>query len=494
MAWLRILLIIGSEIILPYWLIAQKQANNWMFGDKVGMTFKNNRPEPIFSNIQTVSGCASISSPRTGELLFYTNGMSVWNRRHEIMQNGQGLKGDSLASQSAFIAPFYADTNKYYLFTLSITDPEITTSAELHYSEIDMTLDQGFGAVVESRKNVFLTDHLTEKMTIIRHFNKKDLWLILHEVNSNAFLIYLVSEKGISFHNRISIGAVHPTASFDINSGAGQLKASPNGERLAITQFSDRSEVPFEMFQFDKVSGLIYAPLSLGNFISQYGVSFSPDNTKLYLDGICLSCPEPVDFLYQFDLEAMNVVGSRVGLLNNNPNFDLANFTDSFASIALQNAPDGRIYSAGSGQVGTGSASTNLLIINNPNAKGLASDVKLQAINFEEGTVRNGLPCFIEEVFDDLTPTDNPNAPCQSELALKVYPNPTRATLTIEVTEHCFSPYRLSIFNTLGQEVGAYVVSDPVSEPINVSYLATGIYIIVIEGHNLRLIQQFVKN
>ena len=46
--------------------------------------------------LNTFEGVASISDYK-GNLLFYTDGQKVWNSKHEIMPNGDGLMGDSSA-------------------------------------------------------------------------------------------------------------------------------------------------------------------------------------------------------------------------------------------------------------------------------------------------------------------------------------------------------------------------------------------------------------
>ncbi len=65
-------------------IFAQGEAANWFFGENVGLRF-----DPITgltsgiagSPIDTNEGCASISDS-DGNLLFYTDGTTVWNRNH----------------------------------------------------------------------------------------------------------------------------------------------------------------------------------------------------------------------------------------------------------------------------------------------------------------------------------------------------------------------------------------------------------------------------
>ena len=85
---------------------AQLEANNWYFGDHADITFQNTIPLPRGdAQINSREGCAAVSDKLTGALLFYTDGAKVWNSRHQVMQNGTGLKGETSATQSAVIIP-----------------------------------------------------------------------------------------------------------------------------------------------------------------------------------------------------------------------------------------------------------------------------------------------------------------------------------------------------------------------------------------------------
>jgi hypothetical protein len=65
--------------------------------------------------METPAGCSSISD-KNGALLFYTNGQTVWNKNHEIMDNGSNLSGDPNNTQSSIIIPKPNDENTYYIF------------------------------------------------------------------------------------------------------------------------------------------------------------------------------------------------------------------------------------------------------------------------------------------------------------------------------------------------------------------------------------------
>ena len=90
---------------------AQKEANNWLFGHFAGIHFlEDGTVEALNGSAMTTNeGCSSISDVN-GNLLFYTDGRSVWDRNHVIMPNGDyfagtGLLGDPSSTQSGIIIP-----------------------------------------------------------------------------------------------------------------------------------------------------------------------------------------------------------------------------------------------------------------------------------------------------------------------------------------------------------------------------------------------------
>ena len=111
---LSILLFIGFSL----GTYAQLQNSHWYFGDKAGLKFNKETLTPsVMSNnylMETNGGSASISD-NDGNLLFYTDGITVWNRNHEVMPNGTGLFGSNTVSQSVIIVP-KEDDQYLYIF------------------------------------------------------------------------------------------------------------------------------------------------------------------------------------------------------------------------------------------------------------------------------------------------------------------------------------------------------------------------------------------
>lgn len=72
-----------------YWsTYGQGEANNWYFGQNAGLSFNTTPPTALIDGqIDTLEGCTTISDA-TGQLLFYTDGITVWDRFHNVMQNG----------------------------------------------------------------------------------------------------------------------------------------------------------------------------------------------------------------------------------------------------------------------------------------------------------------------------------------------------------------------------------------------------------------------
>ena len=149
---------------------SQNEAANWYFGYGGGIKFNqiaNTVTSVNDGQLFTNEGCASISDD-TGGLLFYTDGTSIWNKNHGIMQNGFGLLGDSSSTQSAIIVPKPNDPNIYYIFTVdNQKNVNENINLGLNYSEVDMRLDGGLGALTTT-KNINLVEESSEKVTAVK--------------------------------------------------------------------------------------------------------------------------------------------------------------------------------------------------------------------------------------------------------------------------------------------------------------------------------------
>src|SRR5437879_4409017 len=78
----------------------EKEHNIWYFGFNAGMDFNSGSPVLLTNSAMNQwEGCSSICDT-SGNLLFYTSGLSVWNRNHVMMANGNGLLGNPSSAQS----------------------------------------------------------------------------------------------------------------------------------------------------------------------------------------------------------------------------------------------------------------------------------------------------------------------------------------------------------------------------------------------------------
>ncbi|MBC8144149.1 MAG: hypothetical protein H7X80_01120, partial [bacterium] len=147
MLLLRSLLVAAFLMLAPCLASAQQQWSKWYFGLNAGLDFTSGSPRLIRGLTTTLEGTAAIAHPTNGAILFYTDGVTVWNRDHVPMPNGRGLLGHYSTTQSALIVPMPGIPNRYYLFTAdAFEDMEPGKSYDgINYSIVDMSLDNGRG-------------------------------------------------------------------------------------------------------------------------------------------------------------------------------------------------------------------------------------------------------------------------------------------------------------------------------------------------------------
>ncbi|MBK8952990.1 MAG: hypothetical protein IPM85_12635 [Chitinophagaceae bacterium] len=179
-------------------LNAQKN-NIWYFGAQSGLDFNTGPGVPAIpvatgnSAMIADEGCSSICD-NNGRLLFYTNGVNVYNRNHVLMLNGSSIGGNISAFQSSLIVPYPGNPNLYYIFTADAIENSYANG--YRYSVVDMSGDNGNGAVTS--KNGLLSAPGTERLAACRHANGADVWVITNDDSSNTFRTWLVSCSGFA--------------------------------------------------------------------------------------------------------------------------------------------------------------------------------------------------------------------------------------------------------------------------------------------------------
>ena len=345
---------------------AQKEAAIWYFGKNAGLDFNSGSPVVLEDGaLNTVEGCATFADAE-GNLLFYTDGRTVWNRNHDIMPNGTELMGHSSSTQSGIIIPAPGSTNRYYIFT-----SYFQVQGGLHYSEVDMNENLGMGGVI--RKNIELRNPVAEKLTAVQHKNGKDVWVIAHDWGNDAYLAYLITAAGVNptpVVSNVGFSLDFVTEGNDVFKSRGYLKTSPDGTKLAVSH----AFVGAEILDFDTATGKVSNPLVLMQSQSSdfYGVEFSPYGNVLYVSILN-------DDIYQFDLKAPDIVNSKTPL----------NVPGKMAG-GLQMALDGKIYVA---------SFQSLSVIERPEQLGLSSSFKGNFIDLGSGVSTHGLPPFITSLF-----------------------------------------------------------------------------------------------
>ncbi|SHE28748.1 gliding motility-associated C-terminal domain-containing protein [Psychroflexus salarius] len=421
-------------LLISFYNYSQGEANNWYFGNNAGITFNTSPPTALLDGaLSTNEGCSSISAPN-GDLLFYTDGRTVWNRNHLPMENANyspstnfdGLNGDPSSTSSGLIVPHPTNTNLYFVFTLdephhdnafaypnqgpadqqgnpipNYTDVpfhEVPTDDDgfnngLNYSVVDMSLNNGLGDVIPNQKNIELItydpnnpEHLkfkaSEKITAVRGGDCSSIWIIVHFIDS--FYAFKIDENGIDETPVISTAGPSITTDNYRRAALGYMKASPDGTKIVsannTTNYNpadanqDAGDGNVYLFDFDNNTGVVSNAQMLIEGFNAYGVAFSSNSTKAYATTNNRT-------IWQWDLTANDVPNSGEIVV------------DDFSNKGgMQLAPDGKIYVTNLNQ-------SQLGVIENPEEDPENLVYNQNGISLSGRTSTFGLPPFIQSLF-----------------------------------------------------------------------------------------------
>jgi hypothetical protein len=285
-----------------------KQADIWYFGEHAGIKFQDGDASPLTDqNVMTSYKSSAVISDSVGNLLFFTDGKSVWDRTFDTLPYAPPLDGDLGVTQSCIIVPQPGKSNIYYIFTIDVLSfmPDNTYETKgLEYSIVDMSLNNGLGNGT-SQWNIPLLTPVCQKITAVYHQNGKNVWIITHKWDSDEFYAFLLDSNGLSSPVISNSGGIQGGGFANQMNAYGYLKASPDGSKIALA-ISGTNNV--ELYDFNNSSGNVSNPQTYTFTvpgISPYGIEFSTDTRKVYTSLVQINgngTPTYSSRIYQFDL------------------------------------------------------------------------------------------------------------------------------------------------------------------------------------------------
>lgn len=301
----------------------QSTDDNWYFGSTNGLTF--NTGIPVYNDSANLNGnsfgeASAVQSNSSGQLLFYTSGVKVWNNAHVQINTANPLMGHVSSHGGALIVPKPGSTSQYYIFT---QDAESGLNGST-YSIVNVT---GTTATMTTTVNKaiippvgqgFLTGNngaliSCESITAIASCN--GYWIITSGKKNTGYsiIVYELTANELKYVSQLDL----PT---DLQTPWVLIKSSPDGNKIVYAAFGYGTH----LMDFNKKTGVVSNRINLDQ-AGIYGTCFSPNSKVLYLGSFISG--------FQYDLQVANPVATMKQL------------PDYVASHGeMQMGPDNKIY------------------------------------------------------------------------------------------------------------------------------------------------------
>ena len=236
----------------------------------------------------------------------------------------------------------------------------------------------------------------------------------------------------------------------------------------------------FEIYQFDNCTGIFSNTITI-QYPQPFGITFSPDNSKLYVGVADLSAVSGIDTSYfsQYDLTTYNqsiIIASKTvldqGMIWKTPQLGL----------------DGKIYITGYDTSLVGYGLKTLGVINNPDALGLACNYVKEQIDLLGKYDGVGFCYFPDSYFSNFNYTNCTTTDIIEktiDVTIQVYPNPFDDFITINYEV----PYHLKIIDITGKLIYQHTITSEYYQ-LNTSQFKSSIYILNISSKNKPNINQ----
>ncbi len=367
--------------------LVDAQQNKWFFSHDLQVEFNGSFPPDVSSvvhHIENFTEWSAVVCDDDGELLFYTDGYSLWNRNHILMPNGVDLGGNKSSSQGVLIIQSERSSDIYHAITIDAFGDVNSniTNGNFYHSIIDMGLEGGSGNVTLVKKQL-IDSGKTERMVGYPH-PCGGVWIIIHERDNADFQAYRLSKDELSDPVTSSIGAIHDHRP-DFSKYFGQMKISPDGSTLAVV---GRGLLQF--FRFDVFTGQVSSLIDLvdEDFFAvdnrYYSGAFSPSGQLFYLKSLKnnVMTGREVAVIEQiamkpYQRDSIMASWTEVGVLQ---------FPTYHKDVHLALGPDNRIYIANDYSYDA------LSTINKPDLPGVLCDFEDSSVPFPGRSRSSSIP------------------------------------------------------------------------------------------------------
>jgi len=358
-----------------------KRTNFWYFSDSIALDFNSGAPvESTPCHIDGQGwGATSTMCDTNGNLLFYSEGDSVYNKNHQSSANSMGPAIYHQGAQSTISLPIPGSDSLFYIFTARMhrfpDDP-------LRYYIVDMSLNNGLGEIIDIDTLAAGYD-AADQIQAVYLKNKEDYWIITRKYHEDKFAAFLVTSEGV---NPQPVLSPAPNTDYLGQDRMGFMKFSYDKKYFATCFTKD-----VELCKFDVETGVIeyLSKFRLRDLVPNnpayvtYNCDFSPCSKYMYLGGTLHA--DSNTHVFQMDMQYIE---------------DSVLFEQSIIEIGagqgrhLQLASDGKIYLFFRNSAFGSSVNNYVGVINKPEKYGLACNLQANIFALTHGSVGSSFVNF----------------------------------------------------------------------------------------------------
>ncbi|MCB9245145.1 MAG: T9SS type A sorting domain-containing protein [Flavobacteriales bacterium] len=340
------------------------RTKNWHFGYNTSLRFEKDTVIVGTSAISSVESCASISD-ESGNLLLYTDGVTVWNKHNKVIPNGTGILGHKSSARGSVFVTMPGNDSLLWLFTADFQG----NSNGLRYTVIRNYGNDSFEIL---EKNRLVRTSVAEPIGVVNHRDNRSVWVVCREYNGYRYFAYLLTANGlldcpVVSASSLYIGPPNPL------SAQNNIVIRQDGSLLVQYYFTQHV---VELFRFDNSSGQLHSPIVLKNIAYPIGACFSPNGRILYIN-------ERTRDMIQYKID----VYDKSYLLNNS-----YHISGLYYQFELQQTPQRKIYSMRPDSLG-------MDVINNPDSFGIGCDLQVGGQYLGKNRQGSALPNFNHSYF-----------------------------------------------------------------------------------------------